>query len=161
MYGEYINVLIGSKIVSEAYSFLNVQEEHILTPHWNYAETDQAIARGYRYRSHLDLINAEIIKLAENNNIHIDNFKDQNGKINFKLLENEINKVLLKPIGTPLDIKKPELYVYQYVSIPTFDKKIKKKPISIDLKLYETSEIKDINIVRGFSFNQIMINKFL
>ena len=149
MYGEYINVLIGSKIVSEAYSFLNVQEEHILTPHWNYAETDQAIARGYRYRSHLDLINAEIIKLAENNNIHIDNFKDQNGKINFKLLENEINKVLLKPIGTPLDIKKPELYVYQYVSIPTKiknDKIIKKYEDSVDLLMYKRSEIKDINI---------------
>ena len=43
LFGEYINVIIGSKVVSEGISFKNIQEEHILTPHWNYSETDQAI----------------------------------------------------------------------------------------------------------------------
>lgn len=99
--GKFINVIIGSKIISEGFSFFNIQEEHILTPHWNYSETDQAIARGYRTGSHNELIKRGI---------------------------------------------KPVLKIYQYVSIPTFGKKIIHEPISIDLKLYEISELKDMNI---------------
>jgi len=56
LHGEYISVIIGSKSISEGYSFFSVQECHITTPHWNYAETDQAIARGYRYGSHNYLV---------------------------------------------------------------------------------------------------------
>jgi len=52
MYGEIINVLLGSSVVSEGYSIKNVQKEVILTPHWNYSETVQAIARGFRLGSH-------------------------------------------------------------------------------------------------------------
>ena len=99
--GKFISIIIGSEIISQGFSFFNIQEEHILTPHWNYSEIDQAIARGYRFGSHRELIKNGI---------------------------------------------EPVVRIFQYVSIPTFDKKIKKKPISIDLKLYETSEIKDINI---------------
>jgi hypothetical protein len=100
--GKFISVIIGSEIIAEGYSFLNIQEEHILTPHWNYSETDQAIARGYRFGSHKELI--------------------KNG---------------IKPI----------LRIFQYVSVPIADDdKNNQSPISIDLKLYETSEIKDINI---------------
>ena len=58
--GTYISVLIGSDVISEGFSFLNVQTEHILTLFWNYAKIDQAIARGYRYGSHRDLIAAGI-----------------------------------------------------------------------------------------------------
>lgn len=60
-FGEYINVIIGSKVVTEGYSFFNIQVEHILTWHWNYAETEQAEARGYRYGSHNELIKAGVI----------------------------------------------------------------------------------------------------
>ena len=96
MNGEIINVIIGSEVVSEGLSFYNVQNVHILTPHWNYSETAQAIARGYRFGSHKDLINAGM---------------------------------------------NPEFIIYQYVSIPD-NTKIE----SIDLRLYEISERKDINI---------------
>ena len=106
LFGEYINIIIGSKVVSEGISFKNIQEEHILTPHWNYSETDQAIARGYRFGSHQALIEAGV---------------------------------------------NPELKVYQYVSIP--NKIVNKKrqleyDLSIDLRMYEISEIKDVNIKR-------------
>ena len=57
--GHFIKVLIGSQIVSEGVSFYNIQEEYILTPWFNYSETDQAIARGYRLGSHKALENAE------------------------------------------------------------------------------------------------------
>ena len=56
MNGKYISVLIGSRLISEGYNFKNVQSENILTPFWNYSETAQVIARGYRFGSHKDLI---------------------------------------------------------------------------------------------------------
>ena len=98
LYGEYITVIIGSSVISEGFSFYDIQEEHILTPHWNYSETDQAIARGYRFGSHKNLINVGI---------------------------------------------NPVLKIYQYVSIPN-DKYDDYE--SIDLKMYEISEVKDVNI---------------
>lgn len=54
--GQIINVIIGSKVISEGFSLLNVQIVDILTPHWNYSEIAQAIARGYRLGSHNNLI---------------------------------------------------------------------------------------------------------
>lgn len=56
MYGEYIKVIIGSKAISEGYSFKNVIFESINTPHWNYSEIAQALARGIRLGSHNDLL---------------------------------------------------------------------------------------------------------
>jgi hypothetical protein len=55
-FGNIIKVIIGSKVVSEGVSFYNVQREYILTPWYNYSETDQAIARGYRLGSHKELL---------------------------------------------------------------------------------------------------------
>jgi superfamily II DNA or RNA helicase len=95
MNGNLIRVIIGSKVIGEGFSLKNVQEENILTPHWNYSETDQAIARGYRLGSHQDLLRAGITPIVQ---------------------------------------------VYQRVSIPLG------KIQSIDLRMYEISEDKDIAI---------------
>lgn len=56
MHGEIIKVIIGSGAVREGFSFKNVLFEAIATPHWNYSETAQALARGIRLGSHNDLI---------------------------------------------------------------------------------------------------------
>lgn len=96
MNGDYISVIIGSEVISEGYSLRNVQEEHILTPYWNYSEISQAISRGIRAGSHRDLI--------------------ENGIM-------------------------PIVRIHQLVSIPA-----NTKITSIDLRMYEISEIKDINI---------------
>ena len=53
--GRKVQVIIGTPTFSEAYSLMNVQQVHILTPHWNYAETVQAIGRGVRAFSHSEL----------------------------------------------------------------------------------------------------------
>lgn len=50
--GSVIQVLIGSRLIIEGFTLNDIVDEHILTPHWNYAETSQAIARGWRYGSH-------------------------------------------------------------------------------------------------------------
>ena len=57
--GDYIKVIIGSKILAEGITLKNVLSIHIATPHWNYSELAQAIARGIRLESHRDLINAD------------------------------------------------------------------------------------------------------
>jgi hypothetical protein len=50
--GQYINVIIGSSVLSEGFTLQNVQNVHILTPSWNFSETDQVIARAFRLFSH-------------------------------------------------------------------------------------------------------------
>jgi superfamily II DNA or RNA helicase len=54
-HGKYIQVLLGSPLVSEGRSFFNVRQIHILTPHWNMSFTEQVIGRGIRAFSHKDL----------------------------------------------------------------------------------------------------------
>ena len=53
--GKRIKVIIGTKIISEGFTLKNVRHVHILTPHWNFSETDQAIARAFRLFSHNDI----------------------------------------------------------------------------------------------------------
>lgn len=54
--GQYISVVVGSRTISEGFTFKNVRREIIMTPHWNYSETSQVIARGWRFGSHQDLL---------------------------------------------------------------------------------------------------------
>lgn len=54
-YGQYIQVIIGSGVISEGRSLFNVRQIHIHTPHWNNTETEQAIGRGLRAFSHESL----------------------------------------------------------------------------------------------------------
>jgi len=63
--GEYIKVIIGSKAVSEGFSFKNVLFESVNTPHWNYSETAQALARGIRLGSHNDLIKNGVVPVVK------------------------------------------------------------------------------------------------
>lgn len=95
MNGKVINVIMGSRKISEGFSFKNIQIEDIHTPWYNYSETSQAIARGIRLGSHRQLIEAGII---------------------------------------------PNVEIYQRVSIPS------NKVQSIDLDMYQISEVKDVSI---------------
>lgn len=61
MHGKIINVIIGSRKISEGFTFKNVQVIDIHTPWFNYSETSQVIARGYRLGSHRDLIDSGIV----------------------------------------------------------------------------------------------------
>lgn len=54
MNGDYIKVLIGSKIISEGYTFKNVKEVLVLSPFFNYAPLEQAIYRTLRIGSQDD-----------------------------------------------------------------------------------------------------------
>jgi hypothetical protein len=50
--GKYIQIVIGSSIISEGFTLKNVQHVHILTPEWNFSTLDQVIARSHRLFSH-------------------------------------------------------------------------------------------------------------
>ena len=56
MHGKIINVILGSRKVSEGFTFKNIQVEDIQTPWFNYSEISQALARGYRLGSHKMLL---------------------------------------------------------------------------------------------------------
>lgn len=51
IYGDNISVLLGSKVIAEGFTFLDILHEH-LVPHWNNTETLQVTARGIRMGSH-------------------------------------------------------------------------------------------------------------
>jgi superfamily II DNA or RNA helicase len=64
IFGDYIRVIIGSRVIGEGFSLKSIGDIHILTPHWNYSETDQAIARGLRLFSHVYLQDAGITPIV-------------------------------------------------------------------------------------------------
>ena len=97
--GKVINVIIGSSVLREGFSFQNIQVEEIQTPWFNYSQLAQAIARGYRLGSHRMLIE-----------------QGQN----------------------------PSLRIYQRVAIPLAT--VLKREDSIDLRMYQLAEDKDISI---------------
>jgi hypothetical protein len=50
-FGEKISTILGSKVISEGFTFTDILHEHVV-PHWNNTETSQVIARGIRMGSH-------------------------------------------------------------------------------------------------------------
>lgn len=52
--GDYIQVILGSRIIGEGISFFHVRQMFLLTPNWNNATTEQVIARVIRADSHPD-----------------------------------------------------------------------------------------------------------
>jgi len=97
--GERLQILMGTEKLAEGYDLYDCDICHILTPHWNYAQTEQAIARIKRMGRHA--------RLAE----------DQGSEVTVKVYQH----CLVTPENTPE---------------------------SIDLKMYETAEKKDVAIAK-------------
>lgn len=66
-YGEYIKVLISSRAGRDAINVNNVLQIHLIGPEWNQSSMHQAISRGIRATSHLDLLKEEQDKLMSQN----------------------------------------------------------------------------------------------
>ena len=49
---KYISAIVGSQVISEGYSFHNINNTFIVSPHWNNSITEQAIGRTNRAFSH-------------------------------------------------------------------------------------------------------------
>lgn len=50
--GEYVQVLIGSKIIGESINLINVKQFHFISQHWNYSYLNQSKGRVIREGSH-------------------------------------------------------------------------------------------------------------
>lgn len=50
--GEYVRIMIGSKVMGESISLFEVKQFHFICPHWNYSVLDQAKGRVIREGSH-------------------------------------------------------------------------------------------------------------
>ena len=99
--GNKIRVILGSNIVSEGFTFKNVQIVVIQTPHWNYSKLTQAIARSYRAGSHKDLQDLKDLKIEIYQQAAIS--KNQKDSIDLKMYKHSENK--------DIDIKKMERIV--------------------------------------------------
>jgi len=104
--GEYISVIIGSRVISEGFTFKNITQEFILTPHWNYSETAQVIARGWRLGSH-DILkkkkelrgSTEDITVSVYQQVSLPNNKNNQLSIDLQMYETgEKKDILMKQI---------------------------------------------------------------
>lgn len=68
IHGDIIRVIIGSKVLNEGYTIKNTLNAIVLTPHWNYSETDQALSRVYRLNAHNGLVSKGIAPVI---NVHL------------------------------------------------------------------------------------------
>ena len=50
--GSLIRILLGSRVIGESITLLNVRQFHSISPHWNYSKLNQAIGRVIRTKSH-------------------------------------------------------------------------------------------------------------
>lgn len=55
MFGERVQVVIGTKQTKEGITLKNIRQTHIVQPEWNYSDISQALARGIRIGSHTAL----------------------------------------------------------------------------------------------------------
>jgi superfamily II DNA or RNA helicase len=63
-YGDYVKILIGSRVSGEGINLSNIRQVHVLTPHWNISTIIQAIGRAMRRNSHNMLKSSErVIKV--------------------------------------------------------------------------------------------------
>ncbi len=58
-HGDYVRILLGSKVIGESITLKNVRQFYCLTPHWNDSTVDQAIGRVVRNGSHTALDESE------------------------------------------------------------------------------------------------------
>jgi len=86
--GKNIKVIIGTKVLGEGYSFSDIKFEAILTPHWNYTETFQALARGIRLGSHNYLKQADAVWAEDPkiNILQIVNLPEKDSNTKFSIL---------------------------------------------------------------------------
>lgn len=55
IHGEYVQVIIGTEVISEGVDLKGIRKVFIFNPWWNSPKLDQAIGRAVRADSHLDL----------------------------------------------------------------------------------------------------------
>ena len=150
MFGQKIQVIIGSRVIGEGFSLKNVRQAHIATPFWNYTELDQAIARTLRIKSHSDLISEGIdpvvrifqhVSVPINNQLILDEpimlvERDEFAEMEEAMKELDIQNTLSEDEDTSIPITSSSIDINN------------EGLGSIDLYMYYVSEQKDVKIKR-------------
>lgn len=154
-HGDYIKVMVGSPVARDGINLANVLQVHIASAGWNPSSIYQAISRAIRATSHVDL-------LEENRVQQVDTRMKE---LTPEQLEQEIQNVLqeMPPDRREQRLRDPEadqknlqdvrvaigktivpsvtVDVYKHVAISQNND-------SIDLRMYQLSEQKEIDIKR-------------
>lgn len=122
-YGDLISILLISKSGTEGLDLKNVRSIHIMEPYWNFSLIQQIIARGVRYKSHINLPEEErnvqtFIYLSDYNKEMLENEKS---KIKERLAKNKKNKKDQIELTTDINIfknaiKNQEL-IYKFLKV--------------------------------------------
>jgi hypothetical protein len=105
--GDYVRILLGSRVIGESITLKNVRQFYCLTPHWNDSTVDQAIGRVVRNKSHASL---DVKDRNVNVYIHVSIFLDNpNNSVDIKKLlkckekEKDILKVSQRMVDEAVD----------------------------------------------------------
>ena len=107
--GEYVKVLIGSKVMSESVTVKNARHFHCITPHWNNTVTSQALGRVLRTGSHNDLpphervVNAFIYCATLSGDVSIDERKLRVSSNKLIAINKEIERMRLASVDREVD----------------------------------------------------------
>jgi superfamily II DNA or RNA helicase len=128
IYGEQLQILIGSKAVGESVNLYEVRYFHYITPHWNESTFEQSLGRTIRENSHDNLFKEDRHIIAY---IHITSFPDEYKKESIDEYKYRISK-------------QKQLQIYRYENIL--------KNISVDRLCYEPITLKNLNCLSYYAF---------
>jgi hypothetical protein len=133
-HGDYIKVIIGSKISRAAINLNNVVQIHIMEPSWNRSNIYQAESRGLRAGSH-DMISKEGERVEVQIFHYVSSLPDS---LTENIRESEFESDELKSIESSAEEEIEEL--------GSLGKELSSPRITIDIILAILSEKKDISI---------------
>jgi superfamily II DNA or RNA helicase len=124
-YGDLISILLISKSGTEGLDLKNVRSIHIMEPYWNFSLIQQIIARGVRYKSHINLLEEErnvqtYIYLSDYNKEMLENEKS---KIKDRTTRNINSKKIKDKIELTTDINifknaiKNQELIYKFLKV--------------------------------------------
>lgn len=138
--GEYVKVLIGSKVMSESVTVKNARHFHCITPHWNNTVTSQALGRVLRTGSHNDLpkherlVNVFIYCATLSNEVSIDERKLRVSSDKLIAINKEIERMKIASVDNEIDMHsepdtstfiKHYLTRYEQILYPQLDRILK------------------------------------
>lgn len=166
--GEYIQIIIGSKVANEGLTLKNVRQAHIVAPFWNFTDIEQAIARTIRLNSHKALLDTnQLANVAiymhasipnKNNEIEVDNdddwdlselqddleSDDESDKDDILSEDSDIEDELGELKNETGSFNQLEHTESLQVGLENIGKELQENLYSIDLYMYYISEQKDI-----------------
>lgn len=121
-YGDLISVLLISKSGTEGLDLKNVRSIHIMEPYWNFSLIQQIIARGVRYKSHINLPENErnvqtYIYLSDYNKEILENEKNKMKERKNKHIKNQDKIELTTDINIFKNSIKNQELIYIFLKV--------------------------------------------